>query len=176
MKSILLDVDGVVADFVAGVESIIGRKFTQEEKRKWDVLQFLKPEEREEVYAELAQPDFWRNLPVVDGALEGVRYLDRLGYDITWVTAPWASCESWESARRDWLDEKFAMSAKGHHYIPTASKEKVVGDILIDDKPQNIREWKEANPDKKAFLFDTPFNQDYDGAPRFTWSKVREVL
>jgi len=173
MKSILLDVDGVVADFVDGIERVTGHTFTSEQLKSWDVLDHLDEEEKEKAHEALSGPEFWEKLALIPGAHDGVRYLDRKGYEIVWLTSPWASCESWESARRNWLTKFFG---KLDHYIPTSSKEKVVGDVLIDDKPDNVKKWLAAHPGKKAFIFDAPHNQDFHGAPRFSWEKVTDLL
>lgn len=176
MRSILLDVDGVVADFTKGLEDAVGHKFSAEDLKSWDLIGKLDPEQKEEALRVLSGPAFWRGLSVVDGAREGVRYLENMGFEITWVTSPWPSCESWESVRREWLDEHFGLETQGHHYIPTSSKDKVVGDVFIDDKPENVDTWRKAHPDKRAYIFDAPHNKSYEKAPRFTWGKVGSIL
>jgi len=176
MTRILLDVDGVVADFTKGVEDATNHKFSKEDLKVWDILDKLDPEKKEHALEVLTEPEFWRNLPIIDGAQEVVNSWDSLGHDITWVTSPWVSCESWESARRDWLDMHFGLGTKGHHYIPTSSKGKIVGDVFIDDKPKNVTEWMAAHPQGKAFIFDAPHNQSFHGAPRFTWKRARDLV
>ena len=176
MKSILLDVDGVTADFIGGLERALNHTFSPEDLKEWDVLKKLEPSQREKALEALSGTSFWRNLPVKDGAKEGVRFLENMGYEITWVTSPWTSCEGWEAARRDWLDEHFGLGTQGHHYIPTSSKEKVVGDVFIDDKPENVKGWREAHPGKQAFIFDAPYNKSFYGAPRLTWGSIGSIL
>jgi len=172
----ILDVDGVCADFIKGLENVLDRKFSEDELRHWDLIKRLPPELKEETYEILSEPDFWLKLTVIDGAQEGVRYIENLGYPIIWATSPWSSCESWESARREWLNNNFGMDARGHKYHPTADKKSIDGSFIIDDKPDNVMSWLAAHPGKKAFIYDASYNRDFNGATRFTWARVRSLV
>lgn len=175
-KGAIIDVDGVTADFIKGLESAIDRKFSEEELGHWDLIKRLPKDTKDEVYELLTEPDFWRRLPVIDGAQEGVKYIEGLGYQIIWVTSPWTSCESWESARHDWLNKHFDLDKRGHEYHPTSDKERIDGEFIIDDKPENVKKWMDAHPSKRAFIYDAPYNKDFTTATRFTWNKVRSLV
>jgi 5'(3')-deoxyribonucleotidase len=173
----IVDVDGVCADFIKGLEKALGYKFDDEELKHWDLIKLLPSDLRQETYRKLTHPGFWRSLEVIDGAKEGVQYLESLGLPIIWATSPWTSCESWEAARREWLNEHFQMdSKKGHSYRPGFDKAKIHGAFIIDDKPSNVRDWASAHPGKKAFIFDAPYNKSFTSATRFTWEKVRDLV
>lgn len=170
MSKILIDVDGVVADFTNTLLDELQVK--NPAPTKWNFIKELDTETKEEAEAILEDEEFWGGLPLIDGAKKAVRLLKAYGHDIVWVTAPWTSCARWEEARRFWISEHFGDD----EVIVASDKSDVPGDIFIDDKPDNVRAWQKANPNKKAFIYDQPYNRDYHGAQRFDWSKVGNLL
>jgi 5'(3')-deoxyribonucleotidase len=178
MKYLLLDVDGPVADFVGGVLKHTKKPVVFKEG-EWDLMKMLDPEDRERLRGHyLKDTTFWENLPVVDGAIEGVGLLE-IRYHIVWVTSPWFSCYGWESARRYWLNKHFHMDKKGHSYIPTSAKKLIRGDVMVDDKPENLNQWLLASKDhNRAMLFDTPYNRHCKDRfiARVTWKNLPEIL
>lgn len=177
---LLSDVDGVVADFILGLLEAVGSELTPKDIVEWDVVsQLPTQDERAHALLILSDPEFWANLPVKEGAKEGVNYLLGVGYKISWVTSPWESCEGWESARREWLNKHFEVKKRGQAYIPTSAKEKIVGDVFIDDKPKNVVKWQRAHPTGRAYLFDAPYNQNnekFHWSRRINWKNVKEHL
>lgn len=173
-RDLLMDVDGVCAEFTPALISAVGSDVRFEDMTRWDVFTYFTPEQRELAYDYLSDPVFWRNLPVMEGAQEGVAFLE-VTHNIIWVTSPWASCEEWESARRDWLNEHFGMDKKGQPYHPTSDKARIEGDLIIDDKPDNVLSWSKAHPGKPAYLFDAPYNQDIQWPHRISWERILNV-
>lgn len=171
MSKILIDVDGTVAETR---ESLIERSGlgTDPFPEEWDLIGALKGDDKMKAIRVMNDPDFWSNLPLMDGAKKGIRLLKAYGHDITWVTSPWRSCLGWSDIRRFFIKENFGDDP----VIITSDKEKVPGDIFIDDKVKNVEKWKKAHPDKKAFVFDAENNKNYTGAPHFNWSKVERLL
>lgn len=176
-ENAVVDVDGVCADFVGGLERAINYKLSDEEISQWDFIKHLTPELRSATYRKLAHPDFWRRLEVIKGAKEGIKYLEGLGYQILWATSPWSSCASWEEARENWLDDHFNMHAHGHIYIPGSDKSQIKGAFIIDDKPENVAGWMDHHPGKPGFIYDAPYNRDVQlKATRFTWAQVTDLI
>jgi 5'(3')-deoxyribonucleotidase len=175
-KHVLLDVDGVVADFIRSVENALQYKFSEGDKKKWNVLSALSKEKRNEALTALSGPLFWLNLPLINGAKEGVRYLEDAGHKITWVTSPWPSCEAWGAARTLWLNEHFNVSGKGQEIKILSDKSGVGGDALIDDKPANILAWAGAHPSGHALLYDSPNNQECPYPHRITWQTIHKYF
>lgn len=174
MRDLILDVDGVCADFTGALIAAVGSDLTPEDVVKWDVIGMFTPEQRELAYGYLNEPDFWRNLPLIDHAQEGVKFMETT-HQILWVTSPWKSCEGWEAARRDWLNEHFKMEEKNQVYIPTSSKEKVKAEIMIDDKPENLQSWHREDNGGQAYIFDAPYNRDFHEFPRVSWERILDV-
>jgi 5'(3')-deoxyribonucleotidase len=168
----LIDVDGVLADFAGALLEEFPLDLP--EKPPWDIINLYDPERRKAVYERLADPQWWIDLPVIDGAKEGIQYLESLGHKLFYVTSPWESCEEWKPARRTWLNQHFNVPPE--NVFPAEDKSWFRGDYLIDDKPKHITDWSSENPDGVAYLYDTPFNQNFRWPRRITWSRIREVM
>jgi len=169
----LFDCDGVVADFVSALLDAVGSDLTKEDIVEWDVLKFLTPVEKAKALESLKTYDFWVNLPIIDGARDGIEYV-RFGYQVIWVTSPWLDAPQWAAARREWLRRNFQADPADVHIKKDKSGEE--GDFFVDDKVSHVESWQVAHPAKKAFIFDQPYNQDVGLYPRFSWSRVKELL
>ena len=104
---IFIDMDGVIADFEKGTE-----KLNPTEKRR---------------------PDLhinYRNLSVIDGAIEAVAKLNADHEVFIASTPPWTRPEVW-GHKREWIGEHFPYLKR--KIILTHRKDLLIGDILIDD-------------------------------------------
>jgi len=147
---IYLDMDGVIADFFGGIEREFG-------VNHWKDLDF-----KGEVFAKLRNKDFFYNLPVFDPDRP---YIDTSTYVVQIVKKfardneiDWGICSSplrgdeYNSAywKRKWL-EKHGYMPSVSNCIFTSNKHKYAWseldrkpNILIDDKPQNVKRWQDA--------------------------------
>jgi 5'(3')-deoxyribonucleotidase len=137
MKTIFLDMDGVVADFDLFAEGVVGRRVKQGDR--YDDADWKKISKNQR---------FYRSLELYDHAEMFVNRVKSLatehGYDIKFLTAiprnndvPWSFVD-----KIHWADKHFPgipvwfgpySSDKHHHCQP--------GDILVDDRPTNINDW-----------------------------------
>jgi len=168
---LLFDVDGVVADTRQALLDAAEIEKDPDPKQ-WDLVKTLSGDEKDRAIEVMNDHNFWVNLPLKDGAKKAIRLLRAAGHEIVWVTSPWKSCFGWDTARRIWIREHFGEDS----VITTRDKYHVDGDVFIDDKVDNVEKWRKTHPGKKAFIFDAPSNQDYTGAPRFSWDKVEKLL
>ena len=161
---VLLDVDGVLADFVGAyldaLEKVTGRRRERDEIRTWDIVKALDlaPADAEEVARIVGQPDFCYDLKLIEGAAEGVAALRKIA-DIHVVTAPWPS-RHWPGERVDWLLD--ALGIERLDITLTTRKDLVRGDVLLDDRFEHLLEWTRANQDSLGILWDTPHNRNLD--------------
>lgn len=140
MKTLYLDMDGVVADFNAYAIKTLTRKIDGDERwapGEWRRL--------------AANPRLYRDLgltPEADQLVDFCRgFCEQRGYTLLFLTAipkkndvPWAFYDKvlWAQIRYPDIPVMFGPYSqdKQHHCQP--------GDILIDDRTINIQEWQAA--------------------------------
>ena len=137
---IYLDMDGVVADWRANALRVIGREAPPGEMYpdiEWHRLR--------------ENPHLFAQLPVMPRASELVniarKYRDQLGWELLFLTAiphnndlPWAFHDKAEWARLHFTDIPV-------HFGPYSSDKHLhcsPGDILVDDRGDNCRDWTAA--------------------------------
>lgn len=174
MSRVLLDVDGVLADFVGHLISTVNLPIKREDVVQWQLLDLLTDADRRAATRTMATPGYWATMPIVVGAREGVNLLRAAGHEVLFVTSPWLSCVGWEFTRRNWLVDRFG--ARPEDVIPSLRKDVVVGDVLVDDKADHVVAWHHAMTKlgllPQAYLFSLPHNM-HDGWPlRWSWSAV----
>lgn len=167
MGTILLDVDGVCADFTGRVRALVREVggFMKWPVVEWDFIKALDKDVREHVEERLSCASTWNedNLGPIDGAGSAVIAFRKAGHRVVFVTSPWASCHEWAHVRTEWL-HRF-MGAEASDVIPARAKELVRGDVFIDDKPQNVAAWREAGLAHGypgclgGYLWDAPYNR-----------------
>lgn len=180
-KIVLLDVDGVLCDFVSGVMRAIATCSDERaDLSDWNFLDKLSPHAKRAYLTDSAKPGFCINLDPLPGAVTGVQQLLADGYDLVAVTSPLLHCPTWEGERREWLQHHFCFEARD--VIFTARKDLVYGDILVDDKPDHVQQWS-ARWGKCGALWAQPYNSDkycHGGASSIwrtdDWESVREHL
>lgn len=167
---VLLDVDGVLADFAGHLLSTIGSKLTAEDIDRWDIFSLLDAEGlRGAALDVLKRPDWWASQPPMPGARQFVHALACEGLDVVLVTSPWLSCVGWETARREWARALWRSvgAPMPPEVIVTNRKELVAGAVFIDDKPEHVAAWDRASGRRgAAFVFDAPYNARAELAAR----------
>ena len=136
--TVYLDMDGVLADFFKGLEQFYNVKH-------WKQIQ-----DKEKSIQALAGTDFFNTLDVFETSQELVNFAK--------ATGDWGICSSPLRGDRDnsaywkrvWLTEKQFLP-EVNKLIFTGQKENFAVDkidgtpnILVDDKPSNIKRWNEA--------------------------------
>lgn len=175
---ILVDMDGVLADFDQGFVDIWKVKHpdltyvpVEERNTFYTYKQYpkeLRPLTRDIVRA----PKFFASLPPIEGALQGLKELAETGHDIYICSSPLISNPTGASEKYDWIKEHLGDDWVGK-LILAPDKTMVRGDILIDDRP----EIKGAQqPLWEHVLYDQLYNQDIEGRRRMTWANWREIL
>lgn len=107
---ILIDMDGVLADFVG---EAIRNNLSMDE-------------------AELIE-GFYKNLPLIKDAKWAVKELESLGHELfICTTAPWNNPTAWKE-KREWIEDHFGETFK-KKLIMTHRKDLVSADLLIDDR------------------------------------------
>ena len=140
---IYLDMDGVIADFFSAIENEFGVSH-------WKDLDF-----KEQAFSKLKNTDFFNRIPEFQTTSSLVTFVKECAFsnDIDWgICSSPLRGDTNNSAywKRVWLERNNYMP-KVSNCIFTSNKHKYawseldrMPNILIDDKPQNIRSWNDA--------------------------------
>lgn len=162
MKRVLLDVDGVLADFLTKALEVINdagsHNFSHEHVTDFNICEVLGvPHMWENVRNACSQEGFVMNLNPMFGAHQGVESL-RKHAELYCVTSP-MSVPNWAFERERWLEKHFNI--KKSHVVHTEAKHVVLGDYIIDDKIQNVESWASHHPKGVGIIFDAPYNRNH---------------
>lgn len=182
MRHVLLDVDGVLADFhkptLEFLERRFGLRYDLSSFPTWDIFATVGREYQPETERHWAEEGWCAAIPLYEGAVEGVRLLRDSGAEVFFVTAQMTHAPFWMWERVQWLKRHF--DADDRHVVFTLSKHLVVGDVLVDDKPSNVASWTAAHPTRHAVLWDQPTNAGVEtppGAVRCgSWADVARMM
>lgn len=159
-KTVLVDMDGVLADFDGLVLERLPRSIARVARMNFYIAQDY-PEHNERVREITSHPDFFRQLPVIDGALDGWEKMLDLGYDPRICSAPLSENKFSVEGKLSWLREIFVPKF-GEQVVRRAiidkQKYKYHGRVLIDDRPQvdtggGLATWRHV-------VFDKPYNEN----------------
>lgn len=176
---VLLDIDGVCADFVGAVlrevQGITGRVYTPEDVTQWELNDALNlPQEvRDQLEDAITSNGFCTLIEPYPEAYDGLLRLRELA-DVYALTTPYDSMY-WMYERKQWLTDRFDFSHREIIYAHT--KHLVRGDVLIDDKTETVVGWQRANDDLGGIVFDRPWNRnDKWSGRRADWSNLVDVV
>ena len=137
MRTIYIDMDGVVADFDSYVSALLGRPIG------WGATQDLTDVEWER----LASVDrLYFQMPLMPDATKLVAYIKSLStrFHVQFLTAVprRSTIPSAKDDKQAWIDKYFpGMRMDIGPYSHDKQKWCKPGDILIDDRPSNIEQW-----------------------------------
>lgn len=156
MKTVLVDMDSILADFYFGIleayKAETGLEAPVDCLKDWNSV--LPNGKDTDSY--FKQPGFFRNLKPIPGAIDGVRALKEAGHDVLICTAciitdgPGEKYE-WLSEHMPWFDRRQVIFAK--------RKELVMADLLIDDHGANAAAFLRRQPSSAVIGIEYPYNQ-----------------
>lgn len=176
MSRVLLDCDGVIADWTGAVAEVIKNVSGLEmDRTKWFNSKDLPKQYRFKVMGIISGEGFCRSFNPLPGAIEAIKELRGLGHDVHFVTSMW-DCKSWVFDRNVWLVKHKLCDAPGG-VTYTKDKYVVYGDYLVDDKISNVQKWQLAWPDKTGIVWAQPWNAEYSGGLRMNnWDELIRLV
>jgi len=137
MRTIYIDMDGVVADFDSYVSILLGRKIG------WDSTTDLTDKEWELIASE---DRIYYQLPLMPDATKLIAYIKSLStrFHVQFLTAVprRSTIPSAKDDKQAWVNKYFpGMKMDIGPYSHHKQKWCKPGDILIDDRPSNIEQW-----------------------------------
>jgi len=176
----LIDVDGVLADFVGGskpiIERLLGRKTTEADFMRWDVTVCLKePDLKKQFDDAIDSPGFCTSLKPYPGAQDGIESIREIGYEVVFVTSHRLTSPTWVHERDAWLKKHFRASS--YDMVHCMRKEFVCGDFILDDRPRTVATWAEYHTKSKAYLWHQAYNayadEEHPGLNRISsWGQL----
>ncbi len=160
---ILLDIDGVAANFIAGclpyVFAITGREHQHDDVDQFMIEQALglDNEQTKKLYHHVMQEGWCRSLPAYEHAKESVARLREFA-EVIPVTSHFFDSKHWVSERDEWILEHLGILKTD--IIHTHRKYQIDGDILVDDKTSHLVKWAERHPRGCAVRFRRRYNQN----------------
>ncbi|RKW16336.1 MAG: 5'-3'-deoxyribonucleotidase [Cardiobacterium sp.] len=167
---ILLDQDGVLADFEHGIahgwQSRYGTPVPLPQPRqKFYVRDEVAPEHKDALIDLYSAAGFFAGLRPVSGALDAARALLAAGHDVRICTAPITNYRHCVGEKIAWVEQHLGFDWTAR-VILTKDKTLIHGDILIDDKPDisGVR-----TPDWQHWHYDAPYNRHIPATHRVRW-------
>lgn len=152
---ILLDCDGVLANFTQASIDAHGRQESHDDIRTWDYFTDEWGMSPEEFWSKCRGYDFWRNIQPYEWAQSVIDLIRAKDLTFTILTAPSNDSECVQ-AKLDWLDHHFSIPIAD---VMVGQKKHLLANpeaILIDDSRANVDAFIRSGG--KAALFLQPWN------------------
>lgn len=154
MRLILMDVDGVLANFISGLIATHGWDITHDQWTSWDHHRTLGVHDGD-MWGPTEVEGWWAGLPPYRHA-EDLMNMFR-DEDVVFCTSP-SLHHQCASEKIDWLRKHGFMPVNKNAYMIGPRKDLLAGSggILIDDSQSNVDRFRAAGG--KAILFPQPWN------------------
>ena len=175
---ILVDMDGVLAHFEKGFleefRALAPDDFyvPLEDRDTFYILEQYPKEFAKRIHKIIHAPNFFLKLEPIEGGVEALHEMERLGIETVICFSPLLSYENSVLQKYQWVDRHLGREWTSR-LILTRDKTIVLGDILIDDRPEVTGA---ETPAWEHVLYDQPYNRKVKGRRRLTWQNWKEVL
>ncbi len=175
--TILVDMDDTIEQLLQAWVEGVNREYRcnvkYEDVAEWDVSAAFPGLTREQVYAIPMRQGFWKTVKPFPGAADALRRLVDAGHELLIVTA--TQFESVPEKINGFLFEHFPF-LRPDQVIITSKKQRIRGDILIDDGVHNLE-----GGDYIKILMTAPHNQNYNAEANgmirvHCWTEIEEVI
>lgn len=177
---IQFDLDGVLADLLTPWLEAYNKDFndtlTPQDITDWNIRKFVKPEAHKTIYKYINKENFYKNVKPVDYYRDMLYSMLDEGVEVGICT----SCNNnvtMMAEKLKWI-KKHLPRVDRNNIMFVNNKGRARGDVLIDDKPENIADFLKANKDAMGWLVDSPYNKESRNIlfedPRFNRSVLIE--
>ncbi len=169
-KKIIVDMDGVLADVYTRLFEIY-EKETGHRLTAADVEGKLEEEAFPDQRKWVSSPGFFRTLPVMEGSCGGLKKLSEK-YDII-VASLAIEFPNSLTDKLMWLQEHFSFIS-WKQIVFCGDKNLIKADIMIDDHPKNLDNFK-----GKTYIFTQPLNIHISNSRHIrvnSWAEIEKIL
>jgi 5'(3')-deoxyribonucleotidase len=163
MTKVLLDMDGVIADFVAGAcahHGIANPWDRPEMLGEWDFMKALPEGMSATTFWGSLGLDFWANLDKTSEADELVEYLEqRFGEENICILSSPCLTPGCVEGKLLWIKKHYPRLARSYLFGPRKEFCARPNTLLIDDLDHNV--WKFREHGGAAILFPRPWNSSH---------------
>lgn len=158
---VLIDIDGICADLLGGFIRVarhnLGMEGLSVEKVTDFDLSTVVP--RTVVDSVFSWPQFFLSLDPLPGARWAIERIAERGHEVVLITRP----SDPESARDklEWVENHLGLDHT--RCFIGGDRTMVDADVLIDDRPENVKAWLRARPQAKAATIGWPYNLELEG-------------
>jgi 5'(3')-deoxyribonucleotidase len=144
---LLCDQDGILADFERHSLRMYNQRMgtTFDEDKCYEFVGshiIIEPTINQKQYRKpFSEPGFFLGIPPIKNSQEAIEKLLEF-FDIYIVTTEYRGNQTCAYEKQKWLQIYFPKIAD--NIIVTKHKELVYGDILVDDRPENLQKWSDS--------------------------------
>lgn len=174
---ILLDQDGVLADFERGFYNAWNAMprpcpaVELAQRQSFYLREDYPASVRADIEAIYTAPGFFRELPPHEGALQGFKAMLERGHDVRICTSPLSNYRNCVAEKYEWVEQHLGLEFVTK-IILTKDKTWVRGDVLIDDKPEVLGA---LQPVWQHLVLDQPYNRR-SASTRVHWDNWADVV
>ncbi len=170
---LLIDLDGVLADFDAGFKTRwnehMGALFPAvdvQERCHFHIADDYPAKYRTDIERLMHAPGFYNSLPPIPGAIEAFQRLKAEGYALWICSTPPSRNIQAATEKLAWIEHHLGTFML-ERTIFAADKTMIHGDFLVDDRPTITGS---CTPNWEHILFDQPYNRQ-SPLPRLVWNQ-----
>lgn len=172
---VLLDIDGVIADFTGKLLEMYNHMTNEKVKisdiKSFRVFKWVK--DPNTINRIIESPGFVMGLSPLPGAIDGVKEILDRGHEVVFVSNG-TNCPTSGHEKRNWLKYHFRNVWKKPPLVLTYHKHFVSGDCLVDDNPKNLNN---LSPSTAPLLWHQPYNANEKGYTRiYDWSHLMDWI
>lgn len=178
MSVVLVDMDGVLADWGSGYGAALDghgdsarniRRHHQQET--FDLHHGCTPAESAIIATVMDQMSYL-DLDPMPGAADALHGMVDAGHEVRIVTSPWITNPTCASDKLAWMMRHFGHEW-GRRVVISSDKTVVMGDYLIDDKPEVSGIY---TPVWEHIVFEQPYNKTVPQRRMTAWDQWKEVI